>query len=288
MILVTGAGGKTGRAITKALLKRGAEVRGIEIIEKNAEKLRALGAEVVMGDMYNVDDLTRAAEGIQAIYHIPPNVHPDEIELGQNVIAAAKKQGVSRLVYHSLCHSQIEVLPNHWLKLRVEEKVKESGLNFTILQPTPYMQNTLGQWENITQRGFYEIPYEPTTLLGMVDLHDIAEVAAKVLTTEKTYDWATYELAGPEVLSQKEVHQIICDVSGKDIKLEMISREDWGARARKGGMSEYEVMALLKMFEFMEKFGFWGNPGVLEWLLGRKAHRFKDWFTSVYEHGPDK
>jgi len=288
MILVTGAGGKTGRAITKALLKRGAEVRGIEIIEKNAEKLRALGAEVVMGDMYNVDDLTRAAEGIQAIYHIPPNVHPDEIELGQNVIAAAKKQGVSRLVYHSLCHSQIEVLPNHWLKLRVEEKVKESGLNFTILQPTPYMQNTLGQWENITQRGFYEIPYEPTTLLGMVDLHDIAEVAAKVLTTEKTYDWATYELAGPEVLSQKEVHQIICDVSGKDIKLEVISREDWGARARKGGMSEYEVMALLKMFEFMEKFGFWGNPGVLEWLLGRKAHRFKDWITSIYKHGLDK
>ena len=66
MILVTGAGGKTGRAITKALLKRGAEVRGIEIMEKNAEKLRALGVEVVMGDMYNVTDLTRAAEGIQA------------------------------------------------------------------------------------------------------------------------------------------------------------------------------------------------------------------------------
>ncbi len=288
MILVTGAGGKTGRAIILSLVKRGAAVRGIEIEETRAEKIRALGAEAVIGNMYNIDDICAAAEGVHAIYHIPPNVHPDEIKLGKNVIAAAKKMGVNRLVYHSLCHSQIEALPNHWLKLRVEEKIKESGLNFTILQPTPYMQNVLGQWENIISRGIYEIPYEPATLLGMVDLGDIADVASKVLTTEHTYDWATYELAGPEVLSQKDVTKIISTVIGKDLMIKVISRPDWGKRARSAGMSEYEVEALLKMFEFMEYYGFWGNPGVLEWLLGRQARRFKDWIISIYQFGPDK
>jgi len=283
MILVTGAGGKTGRAVISALVERGATVRGIVKSAAAAEKIRALGAEAVIGDMLNVEDVRRAATGARAIYHIAPNVNPDEIEFGKTAIAAAKAEGVERFVFHSLCHSQIEALPNHWWKLRVEEKIKESGLNFTILQPTPYMQNVLGQWHNIMERGAYEIPYQPTTKLGMVDLADLAEVAAKVLTTEKTYDWATYELAGPEVLTQHDVLETIRRVTGREIRLEIISREDWCNRARKGGMAERAVEVFYKMFGFMEEYGFWGNPGVLEWLLGRPARRFEEWFNGVWK-----
>ncbi len=283
MILVTGAGGKTGRAVISALVQRGATVRGIVKSAAAAEKIRALGAEAVIGDMLNVEDMRRAATGARAIYHIAPNVNPDEIEFGKTAIAAAKTEGVERFVFHSLCHSQIEALPNHWWKLRVEEKIKESGLNFTILQPTPYMQNVLGQWHNIMERGAYEIPYQPTTKLGMVDLADLAEVAAKVLTTEKTYDWATYELAGPEVLTQHDVLETIRRVTGREIRLEIISREDWCNRARKGGMAERAVEVFYKMFGFMEEYGFWGNPGVLDWLLGRPARRFEEWFNGVWK-----
>jgi uncharacterized protein YbjT (DUF2867 family) len=288
MILVTGAGGKTGRAVIRALKKRGADVQGIEILEKSAEKIRSLGAEAVIGDLHKLEDVTQAAEGVRAIYHISPNIDPGELEYGKIAIAAAKKAAVPRFVYHSLCHSQIEALPNHWLKLRVEEALKESGLNFTILQPTPYMQNVLGQWENVIQHGVYEIPYLPSTLLGMVDLGDIAEVAARVLTTEKTYDWATYELAGPEILSQEDVASIISRVIGKEVKLKVVNRDDWAKSARQRGMPDSSVEIIVKMFEFMESYGFWGNPGVLEWLLGRKARRFEDWITSIYKHGPDK
>lgn len=283
MILVTGAGGKTGRAVISALVERGATVRGMVKSAAAAEKIRALGAEAVIGDMLNVEDVRRAATGARAIYHIAPNVNPNEIEFGKTAIAAAKAEGVERFVFHSLCHSQIEALPNHWWKLRVEEKIKESGLNFTILQPTPYMQNVLGQWQNIMERGAYEIPYQPTTKLGMVDLADLAEVAAKVLTTEKTYDWATYELAGPEVLTQHDVLETIRRVTGREIRLEIISREDWCNRARKGGMAERAVEVFYKMFGFMEEYGFWGNPGVLEWLLGRPARRFEEWFNGVWK-----
>lgn len=281
MILVTGAGGKTGRAVIQALLTRGAQVRGFVNSERNAQRIQALGAEAIIGDMYQVDDLLRATIGVNAIYHISPNVHPGELEFGKAVVEAAVKTGVPRFVYHSLCHPQIESLPNHWLKLRVEETIKQSGLNFTILQPTPYMQNVLGQWLNIIEKGIYEIPYAPTTLLGMVDLADIAEVAARVLTTEKTYDWATYELAGPEVLSQYQVADIISHVLGKRIEMQVISREKWCDRAARAGMPEYAVATFYRMFEFMENCGFWGNPGVLEWLLRRKAHHFEEWFAGV-------
>ena len=284
MILITGAGGKTGRAVIKALIGRGEDVRGIVKSTTAAEKIKALGAEPIQGDMLKVEDVRRAAAGVKAIYHIAPNVNPNEIAFGEAAIAAAQLEGVERFVFHSLCHSQIEALPNHWWKLRVEEKIKESGLNFTILQPTPYMQNVLGQWQNIVELGVYEIPYQPTTKLGMVDLADLAEVAASVLTTENTYDWATYELAGPEILTQNEVYTTIKHITGKDIRLEIISRENWCTRARRGGMPESAVDVFYKMFGFMEEYGFWGNPGVLEWLLGRPARRFDDWFSEEWKN----
>lgn len=283
MILVTGAGGKTGRAVIQALVARGARVRGLVNSEEKAQRVRSLGAEAILGDMYRVDDVARAADGAEALYHIPPNVHLGELEFGAIAVEAALKAGVGRFVFHSLCHPQIEALPNHWLKLRVEEKIKESGLNFTILQPTPYMQNVLGQWQNIVGKGVYEIPYKPSTLLGMVDLADIAEVAAMVLTTAKTYDWATYELAGPEALSQYQVHETINQALGHEVKMEVISREAWCERAERGGMPAYAVGIFYRMFEFMETSGFWGNPGVLEWLLGRKSRRFDEWFKGVYQ-----
>ena len=284
MILITGAGGKTGRAVIKALIGRGEDVRGIVKSTTAAEKIKALGAEPIQGDMLKVEDVRRAAAGVKAIYHIAPNVNPNEIAFGEAAIAAAQLEGVERFVFHSLCHSQIEALPNRWWKLRVEEKIKESGLNFTILQPTPYMQNVLGQWQNIVELGVYEIPYQPTTKLGMVDLADLAEVAVSVLTTENTYDWATYELAGPEILTQNEVYTTIKHITGKDIRLEIISRENWCARARRGGMPESAVDIFYKMFGFMEEYGFWGNPGVLEWLLGRPARRFDDWCSEEWKN----
>lgn len=285
MILVTGAGGKTGKAVINALISRGVSVRGIVNSEKNREKVKALGAETIMGDMRRLENMLRAVDGVESIYHISPNVHEDELEFGKTAVAAAVSAGVRRFVFHSLCHPQVESLPNHWLKLRVEDKIKESGLNFTILQPTPYMQNVLGQWKNIMERGIYEIPYQPSTLLGMVDLADIAEVAARVLTTEKNYDWATYELAGPEILSQVQVLDTLRRVTGKEINLEVISREKWCERAARNGMPPYAVSVFYRMFEFMENSGFWGNPGVLEWLLQRKAHRFEEWFTLTYHNG---
>jgi len=283
MILVTGAGGKTGRAVISALIDRGARVRGLVNSEIKAQRIRSLGAEAFIGDMFIEGDLLTAAEGVRALYHISPNVHPGELEFGKIAIAAAKKAGVQRFVYHSLCHSQIEALPNHWLKLRVEEKIKESGLNFTILQPTPYMQNILGQWNNILERGIYEIPYQPSTLLGMVDLADIAEIAARVLTTESAYDWATYELAGPQVLSQLDVVDALQRVLDKKIMIKVIDRADWTARAGVGGMADHATSTLGMMFKFMEQYGFWGNPGVLEWLLGRNARKFEDWLRDVYK-----
>ena len=274
MILVTGAAGKTGRAVIRALAAKGEAVRALVYRPEQARTVEALGAQqVVVGDMRLQATMDRVAEGVRAIYHICPNVSPDEVAIGRVVIAAARSAGVKHLVYHSVLHPQVEAMPHHWQKLRVEEQLFESGLSYTILQPAAYMQNVWAYWGQITGQGVYPVPYAVETRLGMVDLEDVAEAAAVVLT-EPGHAGATYELAGAEVLSQAEVATILGQQLGHPVRAETVPLEAWERRARASGLGDYQVETLAKMFRYYERYGFWGNPRVLGWLLGRPPTTF--------------
>ena len=275
MVLVTGAAGKTGRAVIKSLTKQGQSVRAfIHKPEQSASVTKAGAEEVCIGDIRNETDLGHACHGIRAVYAIIPNMCPDESEVGKGVLNAARSAAVKHFVYHSVLHPQVEDMPHHWQKMRVEALLFESGLEFTILQPAAYMQNVLAYWQAITESGVYSVPYHVNTRLGMVDLHDVADAAAKVLT-EAGHQGATYELAGGERLSQVEVAHIISQAVGKEVRAEETSHDTWEERARKTGMDEYSIATLLKMFRYYENYGFWGNATVLTRLIRRPPATFE-------------
>jgi uncharacterized protein YbjT (DUF2867 family) len=207
------------------------------------------------------------------VYHICPNVSPDEVAIGQVSIAAARSTGVEHFVYHSVLHPQTEAMPHHWLKLRVEEALFTSGLSFTILQPTTYMQNVLAHWDRIVEEGIYRVPYTIETRLSMVDLEDVAEVAASALS-EPGHVGATYELVGAPAMSQTEVAALLSQQLGRMVGAEILPIETWERRARSSGLGDYQVETLIKMFRYYEEYGFGGNPRVLSWLLGRPPTTF--------------
>lgn len=276
MILVTGAAGKTGRAIIAALVTRGASVRALVHRPEKVSLVEEWGAqEVVVGDVRDPATMTEAARDARAVYHICPNMSPDEVSIGQTAMTASRDAGVEHFVYHSVLHPQTEAMPHHWLKLRVEEKLFESGLPYTVLQPAAYMQNVLAYWTPIVEQGVYPVPYASGTRLGMVDLKDVAAVAALVLT-DPGHVGATYELAGGEVLTQEEVAEILGQKLGRSVRTGSVSLGAWEQRARSTGMGDYEVDSLIRMFDYYERFGFWGNPRVLGWLLGRPPTTFAD------------
>jgi NAD(P)H dehydrogenase (quinone) len=201
MILVTGAAGKTGQAVVKALAARGASVRAFIRRPEQAVALKALGAaEVSLGNFEEARALSLAAAGAQAIYHICPNVSRDELSIARAVAAAARQHRVRRFVFHSVLHPQIEAMPHHWEKMRVEAMLLATNFDLTILQPAAYMQNIVGAWRGIVEDGVFRVPYPADTRLSLVDLADVAEVAARVLT-EDGHDGATYELVGTAPLS---------------------------------------------------------------------------------------
>jgi uncharacterized protein YbjT (DUF2867 family) len=275
-IAVTGASGKTGRAVVQALVNCGATVRALARRSEQVGALRAIGAsEVIVGDVGDSALLSGLLEGADAVYAIFPNMHAGEEALGASMIAAAQRRGGVRVVYHSVLHPQIEAMPHHWSKLRVEERLFSSGLRCTVLQPAAYMQNVLAWREAIVGCGRLPVPYAAATRIGLVDLNDVAAAAATVLCSED-HDGATYELAGPEVLNQDEVASSLGQALGSPVQVEEQDRTMWAQQARGAGMADYAVDSLMRMFEFYERFGFWGNPKVLHMLLGRQPTSFTE------------
>ena len=270
MILVTGAAGKTGLAVTRALVRVGASVRALVHKEEYQDSVESAGvSEIYLGDLLNLDDLQQIMEGVEAVYHICPNVHPGEVDIGAGVIQAAKEARVNHFVYHSVLHPQIEAMPHHWLKLRVEEHLLESGLPFTILQPTAYMQNIASLIPKILEESVYRVPYPIKTGTCLVDLEDLAQAAALVLT-EPDHTGAIYELVGTGPITPAQIAAVLSEVLGKEIQAQRIPYKTWETQAFKNGLGSYQRYTLLKMFQHYKKFGFSGNPLVLSWLLGRQ------------------
>ena len=272
MILITGAGGKTGRTLVKGL----ANVEGVSGLvhrEEHVSVLKSLGADkIIVGDLRDRAAIRSAMHGIRAIYHICPNMHPDEMEIGKLVIDAAQEAGIEHIVLHSVLHPQTEKMTHHWQKLRVEEMIFESGLPFTILQPAPYMQNLLAGWKRIVEEGVLRVPYSLHSKFSFIDLEDVAE-AGRVVLTEPGHRFAAYELAGTLPMSHVDGAELFGKILKRDVRVEKEEIGDW--RLRTGGLSEYRVENLIRMFEYYDKWGLIGNPNVLRWLLKREPSSFE-------------
>ncbi len=284
MILVTGAAGKTGSAVVRALVARRAAVRALVYRPSQVQAMQELGAEeVIVGDLRDQTLVEQAVRGARALYHICPNMHPNELAIARLIIGAARSAKVSHFVYHSVLHPHVEAMPHHWQKLRVEESLLESGLPYTILQPAAYMQNILNGWASIVQHGLHRIPYAAETRLGMVDLEDVGDSAANVLT-RSGHEGAIYELAGAEVLTQTQVAATLSRGLGRMVRAEVIPLKVWAKQARSAGLGDYQIKALIKMFRYYERCGFWGNSNVMRWLLGRPPTTFAAFVErTVYE-----
>ena len=275
MILITGVGGKTGRTLVRALAKA-ESICGFVRREQHASVLKSLGAErVVIGDLHDGVAIRSAMQGVRAVYHICPNMSPDEMVIGNLVIDAARELGLEHFVYHSVLHPQTEKMNHHWQKMRVEAMIFESGLPFTILQPAPYMQNFLASWKGIVEDGVLRLPYSVDSKFSFVDLENVAD-AAKIVLTEPNHKNAIYELVGTLPMSHLEVAEEFGRVLRREVRVEKEEIRDWRLRAgRNLGMSQYAIENLVRMFEYYDKWGLVGNPNVLRWILKREPTSFE-------------
>jgi uncharacterized protein YbjT (DUF2867 family) len=276
MILVTAANGRTGRSIVKALDAAGLAVRAFDI-DPEVKALRADGAaESVCGDLLDPSTLMQSLEGIEVVVHIGPPMHPREAEMGYAVVSAARQSGVQHFVQFSVTHPQLEPLLNHQAKLAVERRMLLSRMPFTILQPMHYMQNI--DVRRVVADGVLHQPYALEARLAHVDLEDVAEVAAKVVSEGSPHRYATYELCGDDFRTAPELAEIISGQSRRRVTAEQTSstgREPTSSSPTEE--DDYRADAMIRLFDHYGRYGITGNSNVLSWLLGRRPTSFEEY-----------
>jgi uncharacterized protein YbjT (DUF2867 family) len=100
-------------------------------------------AEIVIADLTETSEASRALEGATVVYHIGPPFHPRETEIGINMIdTAVASKNCKHFVYSSVLNPQLRKMLHHDCKRYVEDYLLESGLNHTVLQPTHFMESS--------------------------------------------------------------------------------------------------------------------------------------------------
>ena len=265
-VLVTGAGGKTGRAVIAAVRERGVVVRGVVRDREAHRDLAASRVELVVADQRDPAALTTALDGCDAVYAVAPNMSADEISMGRAVITAATRAGVERLCFHSVVHPQLSAMPHHADKGRVEEQIIESGLAWTILQPNAYLQNLVGYREQL-RAGRYPVPYATDRPSAMVDLREVAEVAARCLLDGLGVH-ASFELSGPAGVTPDAIAATAAHRLGIEVVASRQDPDDWAADNQQ--LPTHVRERLHAMFAHYDRHGSPGDATVLRCLLGRE------------------
>jgi uncharacterized protein YbjT (DUF2867 family) len=234
-VLVAGATGFLGSEICRQLILKNKKVKGLVRATSDANKvaqLKALGIETIEGDLKDKVSLENALHGVSAIISTVSSTlsrqEGDSIQTvddeGQiNLIDAAVKAGVNQFVYISFC--ELGSCPLQTAKRKVEKHLSESGLNYTVLQPTYFMEVWLSP-----VLGF-DYPNAKATIYGegknkisWIAIKDVASFAVAALDNAAAAN-KTIELGGPEALSPLEAVHIFETTQGTKFALQFVPKE---------------------------------------------------------------
>lgn len=289
-VLVTGGAGHQGKLLIPKLAAAGFLVRGARRSPDKDDQLRKLGAhEVFVGDLGNEETYFEALKEVDVVYHIGPGGVANEDEMGFGMLRAAKRAGVRHVVFSSIYHTIINIL-QHRYKRDIEEKIVESGLNFTVLKFHDYMMPEVFV-EPVLKGADYPVFWKikPGRRQSMIDLHDMTDVACKVIVEGAAHYSASYELCGPDKLTIEDTVGILSRVMGREVRFLEKQPEDLFALLWPdyGESDKYahEIAVIKSIGAWYSQYDYIGNPNVLTWLLGRPPTSFEQFVRrSVAEY----
>ncbi|WP_376770660.1 NmrA family NAD(P)-binding protein [Streptomyces physcomitrii] len=241
-VLVTGATGRQGGATARALLAAGVPVRALvrDPASRRARAVRALGAELVTGDLHDRDSVVRAAEGARAVFSVQmPAATADgfdfegEVAQGVNLVEGARAAGVAQFVHTSVTgagqHTEVpgwaegrwaRMEPTLGAKTAIQDRVRAAGFpHWTLLKPGFFMENFLPSMAFLFPRGIegglVSVLY-PETRLSLVAVADIGSAAAAAFTAPERFDGVELELASA-YLSMTEIAAVLSRVLGRPL-----------------------------------------------------------------------
>jgi uncharacterized protein YbjT (DUF2867 family) len=251
-ILVTGATGQQGGALARLLLQKKHEVyaliRNTEPESPKAQNLRNLGAKLIKGDLDNPDSLEQATNGIDSVFLMGTWVEvgtEGETRRGKMMVDIGKEKNIEHLVYSSVVNADKNTgIPHFESKYKVEQHIKNSGIPYTIIGPTFFMDNLLSYSRAGLQQGQLALPLSPSLILQQSARENIAEFFALVLERRNSFLGKRIDIASDE-LTGEQVAKVLSDELRRKISYVQVPLE----QIRQAS----EDLAL--MFQWFEKIG---------------------------------
>ncbi|OLR93253.1 NmrA family NAD(P)-binding protein [Actinokineospora bangkokensis] len=289
-VLVTGATGRQGGAVARALLAAGAPVRALVRDQAKAGPLRDLGVEVVPGDLLDLDSVTRAARGAAAVFSVQMAPFADgrfdfdaEVAQASTLIAGAGAAGVTRFVHTSVSgagqHADSPawdwgrtspVAPSLNAKAEIQDRVRAAGFDrWTIIKPAFFMDNFRPAMGFLFPRGVeggIVSVLKPSTQVALVATADIGAAAAAALLDPDRFHGVELELASDR-LPMSRIAEVLSEALGTPLRAPEMTEAEALAAGMPGMGASHEWMNRQ------------GQPALPEFAraLGIPLTSFADW-----------
>lgn len=277
-ILVTGATGQQGGALARLLLQKKHEVyaliRSTKSESPKAQNLRNQGAKLVEADLDKPDSLEQVMNGIDSVFLMGTWVEvgtEGEIRRGKMMVDIAKEKKIEHIVYSSVVNADKNTgIPHFESKYKVEQHIKNSGIPYTIIGPTFFMDNLHSYSLAGLQQGQVALPLSPSRILQQSAVENIAEFSALALERRNSFIGKRIDIASDEITGEQAA-KVLSNELGHKIRYEQVPME----QIRQAS----EDLAV--MFEWFERIGTGVDVAALHkqypevnWLT------FKDWVKS--------
>ncbi|MGK7371610.1 MAG: SDR family oxidoreductase [Candidatus Halalkalibacterium sp. M3_1C_030] len=266
--LVIGGTGTVGSEVVDQIVSEDMEIVVLTRSSDNLEKLPE-GVEGVVGDLLQPKTLRTIFKNVDRVFMLNA-VSPTECSEGLMALLAAKSEGVIKIVYLSVQNADDALhLPHFGAKVPIEQALKHSGIDYTILRANNFYQNDYWFKDAILQYGVYPQPIGSVGL-SRVDIRDIAEAAAIALTSGKAKN-TTLNLVGPDVLTGEETAKIWSGVLDKSVSYGGDDLDSWEEQMLQY-MPDWMVYDFRHMYEYFQEHGLKATEEDLDTFTGLLDH----------------
>ncbi|WP_158501727.1 SDR family oxidoreductase [Vitiosangium sp. GDMCC 1.1324] len=278
-IVITGATGSVASQIIPLLTSAGVKVRAVVRNVDKAAALAAQGVALVEGDLDRPRTLGKVFDGADSAMLIAPP-GPRAPQQYSSALWAARQSGVKHVVRLSAIGAAHDApTVNSRLHALSDTELERSNIPYTILKPHFFMQNLFMAAQSVAQEGAIYLPMGDGRM-GIIDVADIAAVAAHVLTTPG-HENKTYTLTGPRSISMHEVAAAFTEALGRPIQYVPVPAEAFDQQLAQAGVDEFSRTLLGDYFAAYSRN--WGDlvTDVVPRLLGRPARSIAEFARAV-------
>lgn len=233
-ILVLGATGDQGHPLLFRLIAAGMTPVAALRNPKALSGTEFDHVETVVANIYDRQSMIEAAEGTDAIAAHLPFVFDRALakQMGENIAAAARANGLRKIVFHTSCHVEDQDIgdPAHDGRRDIEAAIAASGCHYAILESRVFMDNMIRSWNkpSIVGKGVFAYPAKPDLKISWICLDDVAAFMVEALE-RRDLPSGRYRIGGPEPLVGDQVAAILSEVAGKPIHFQSLTPDEFAS-----------------------------------------------------------